>query len=180
MAALSNAKPTLGGARPPFGISLTKAALPCFRLAATTQPRVCASKGLVCGLAILVEVLCAGHAWADPISFQFTANIQNAGGDRLTEIFGTAPRRGSTLRAVFTTDTPNIPADPNPNPNIREYQFNGSWTISTGSSTVKFRPNLFEGAAENDEITCCENELKDHVFFDSVSIFNGVAQFDIS
>jgi hypothetical protein len=127
------------------------------------QPtRVCASRGAVCAVAALIGVFWAGHAWADPISFQFTLNVERGLPlDRVNEIFGTTPHPGSTMRAVFTADTPVIPADQNPAPTSGVYSFRGNWAFSTGPSTVRFNPAFFDIGVERNN--CCPPNSEDFI-----------------
>jgi len=132
--------------------------LPVVRTSAATIPQpptLAASKGTVCVLALLIAVFCAGQAWADPISFPFTLNVQAAlGPDLLEDVFGTAARPGSTIRAVFTVNTPNIPVDSSDSPG-RFFldKFQPSWTFSTGPSTVTFNTFFASMDVENDVFT---------------------------
>jgi hypothetical protein len=70
------------------------------------------------------------------------------------------------MRAVFTATNPNIPADGVPDdPAVGGYSFTGgSWTISTGRSTVKFN-GLFADVIVLDDVNFPPRH--DGIFFDS-------------
>jgi len=148
---------TLGWPRPLFDISQTSA-------------RIAARRPAPWVLALFGLALNAKPTWANPITFQFTVGVEEVSEDfpgQLRQIFRTALEPGSTLRAVFRSDAFTIPPDALPDPTVGGHLFPGTWTFSTGPSTVTVNNRSL------DMLVSDEASDVDVVLFSAPQLLNG-------